>query len=505
MEIAHQKPQIVIDSSFPAFLSKLPDTDIGQSENYVTILEAFAKLGAEEQVFSTVVLRLKNKLNAAIHQNASTDYLQAILAALLFTFNQRTTELDGGDNFCPYYDDLILPLLTTVSRELDPERQHDLIFGLIGKLSNMVLRRQTPAFQDRIASNLYTLASGLPLNEVPPFKVNADVNESRQLILSLYLLASLRRDVGLSYDPNELLVSLVRIAQSSTLSIGTKAATLQQIGVLVNKIIPNSYLKAALEPILHEPTNLLSAQGLNSESTVVLFSISKALILRNSPLLRDIFPSLMEALSDEHNGIRVAHGFSKLLQPDEILTKENHCVVSPLHKQKTFAVLVPDIAKAFRTAQPTVKKNYLIALSGILRWLSYSALEPEVSSLSPLLLQTLDIDGEQDIKAGTIETLNSILVENARVLEEHSGSLITRLLNISSAKSNSATVRSKALQCLTFVPAQLRMEVILPYRKQVVKKLTAALDDKRRAVRSEAVRCRSKWIELDEAGVDDDE
>jgi DNA repair/transcription protein MET18/MMS19 len=250
--------------------------------------------------------------------------------------------------------------------------------------------------------------------------------------------------------------------------------------------------------------NFLSAEGLNRQSIHAVFSIFKALIFRNAQLLNEVFPSLIEALEDDKNGIWVAQGFSRLLQPDEILTKENHCVISPLHKQKTFAVLVPGITKGFRGAKPELKKNYLIALSGILRWLSYTALEPQVSSLSPLLLQTLDIEGEEDIKAGTIDTLNSILIENAKVLEEHAGSIITRLLNISSVNSVSPKIRAKALHSLAFIPAQLRMEVILPYRKQVVKKLTAALDDKRRIVRAEAVRCRSKWIELDEAGVDDD-
>jgi DNA repair/transcription protein MET18/MMS19 len=217
-------------------------------------------------------------------------------------------------------------------------------------------------------------------------------------------------------------------------------------------------------------------------------------------LLSSIFPSLVKRLSDEKSGPSIAHGFSTLLQPDEILTKENHCIISPLHKQKAFAMLVPDIAQGVRQTQPEQKMNYLVALSGILQWLPFTIIEPEISSLSPLLLQTLDITGEYDIKIGTIEMLNLILKEKGQELEEHISSIVTRLLNLASSYNNPPRIRGNALQCLALLPAKLRLEVVIPYRKQVVKKLTDAVDDRRRTVRAEAVRCRTKWIELDDVG-----
>jgi DNA repair/transcription protein MET18/MMS19 len=121
-----------------------------------------------------------------------------------------------------------------------------------------------------------------------------------------------------------------------------------------------------------------------------------------------------------------------------------------------------------------------------------------VTLLSSGLLQTLDIAGEDDIKVGTMDMLILILQERSQVLEEHIGSVITRLLSITSSYQNPPRVREKALHCLTLLPVKLRTEVVLPYRKQVVKKLTAALDDRRRAVRTEAVRCRTKWIDMDD-------
>jgi DNA repair/transcription protein MET18/MMS19 len=59
-------------------------------------------------------------------------------------------------------------------------------------------------------------------------------------------------------------------------------------------------------------------------------------------------------------------------------------------------------------------------------------------------------------------------------------------------------VRVKALQCLALVPQQLKRENLVPLRRQVVKRLVGSLDDGKREVRAEGVRCRSKWLGLDD-------
>jgi DNA repair/transcription protein MET18/MMS19 len=130
----------------------------------------------------------------------------------------------------------------------------------------------------------------------------------------------------------------------------------------------------------------------------------------------------------------------------------------------------------------------------------------EVGQLVTLLLQSLDLKGIDIVKEATISTLASTLLEKPATLEEHSGSLISRLLANAIAGKESvppAKVRVAALQCLMLVPEKFKQETVLPYRRQVVKKLIAALDDKKREVRSAAVKCRAKWLELDEAGDDE--
>jgi DNA repair/transcription protein MET18/MMS19 len=495
-EIAKQKPQLIIEQSFPAFLAKLPDTDVGYEDKYLPVLEAFARIGVENKIFGTVVVRLKNKLNAAIYQDASSEYIKAILSALLFSITNTTASLEGTDNTCPYYNDLVLPLITTVSASLKPHQQDDIVFGLMGKICNEILRRQSSAFQ---ASTVEIVFRNADISA--PDGLNSLTKEqSRHLLITSGLLAALRKDVTLPFDKTVLLIRFVSITKEDHLSAGARVAAIQIISLLVNKFLTIADMKTMIPPILND----LSKQP---QSIPIVFAILKAQVFRNAPGLNSTFGALVSSLSDATAGSTIAHGFSSLLQPDEILTKQNHCVISPLHKQKTFAMLVPDISQGVRSVGSEAKKNHLVALSGILRWLPFAIIESEVSSLAPILLQTLDIAGEDDIKVGAIDQITSVLDNKGQALEEHVGSVITRLLNMSTTDKNPPRVRAKALQCLALVPARLRTEIVIPYRKQVIKRLTVALDDRRRAVRAEAVRCRMKWFEIDEgesADPDDD-
>jgi len=90
------------------------------------------------------------------------------------------------------------------------------------------------------------------------------------------------------------------------------------------------------------------------------------------------------------------------------------------------------------------------------------------------------------------------------LVAEHTASLITRLLNSTTANTNAANVRARALQCLTLVPKQLKREVVLPFRRQIVKRLMAVLDDGKRSVRAEAVKARTAWLALEEADEEDE-
>ena len=504
VEMAHQKPQLVINTAFPAFMGKLPDKDITSAEAYLPTLEAFAKLGAESSVFETVILRLKNKANSAITQGASSVYIQAILSALLYAFSQVKKEEQHHIDYSAYFHNLVIPLVRQICLELVAERQDDTIFYLMARLSNLVIRALPADTQQELAGQVYTLSLGGPQLDSQPFNVKAPAEAMRRMILSTYWLAAIDRKLQLPYELQDIVISSARFALDGNLTPGTRLATLQHISLALNKFASMATVSSTLKPVLHSPMNLLAIENLNVTSIRIIFAILKGLMLRNSPNASEIYPQLLNGLHDPQNGRGIAHGFSTLLQPDEVLTKDNYCIISPLHKQKTFSVLIQPLSDGFREADQAAKANYLVALSGILRWIPYSLLEPHLRSLNPLLLQTLDLQGEDEVKLGAIDTLTSILESNSNAVEEHCGSLISRLINVSADGRNPADIRARALTCLSLVATQLRREIAVPFRKSVIKKLVSALDDKKRLVRAEAVRTRSKWLDLDDAGDDDE-
>lgn len=520
VEIAHQKPQVVIDRAFPAFLAQLPDTDIGQSKGYIPVLEAFAKLASEDQIFDTVILRLKNKFGAAVKQQASSAYIVALLSAILYALNQGSNKLEQNPESSPYYQDIVLPLLqrTSSSDASHPQAFDDeATLDLVGRICNIIIRPQSVEQQNQITKELYTLFRGSTQNDLPPFNVNTTREQTRTMVVSTHLLASFRKEAALPCDIQVLIASLVDFSQQPILSGPVRLASLRQISLLINKYIPTSSLRSCMDPLLNPPVDLFAPEKLDPSRIRIIFACLRALLLRNSPSLNVLYPKLLSFLSHPTYGTTVAHGFATLLQPDGLLTKQNHCQISGLHKQKSFALLVPNITQAFREATSDTKPNYLIALSGVLRWTPFEIIVEEVGQLVTLLLQSLDLQGGDVVKESAVGTLSSIIQEKPKTIEEHAGSLISRLLDNSTPASNkkatmqssvtNATtppkVRAAALKCLTLVPQKLRPEIVLPYRRQVVKKLTVALDDRKREVRSAAVRCRATWLNVDEVGDDD--
>ncbi|KAF2463023.1 ARM repeat-containing protein [Lindgomyces ingoldianus] len=521
-EIAHQKPQVVVDRAFPAFMAQLPDADVNSSKGYVPVLEAFAKLASEEKIFDTVILRLKNKFSSAVKQNASSAYIVALLSAMLYALNQGASKLEQNHESLLYHQDIVLPLLARTSSvdASHPEAFDDeATLDLVGRICNIIVRSQPLDQQNKVSAELYTLFRETSQAELPPFSTSTSPEYNRTMIVSTHLLASFRKETTLPCEVQLLISSLANYSQQPLLPPQVWSASLRQISLVMNKFIATPALKTCLDPLLKAPIDIFDPLRLDPPRIRIIFACLKGILLRSSPILSTLYPQLLSFLSHPQYGLAVAHGFATLLQPDDLLTKQNHCQISGLHKQKSFALLVPNITQSFRDTSLETKPNYLIALSGILKWTPFDIVVEEVGQLVPLLLQSLDLKGEGLVKEAAIGTLTSILQERPKQVEEHAGSLISRLLNTSSSipsgkvilssdvrkeiPANSMRVRATALRCLTLVPEQLRQEIVLPYRGQVVKKLTAALDDRKREVRGQAVKCRAKWLAVDEDGDED--
>ena len=529
VQIALQKPQLVIDSSIPEFMAQLPDTDVDHEVTFVPILEALAKLSAEQQIFKTIMIRLKNKLYAAIRQAASAKYILAILSSMLYAFSSGAAGLSDPAVFGGYYQDIVIPLLKDLAIPTEQfanvaALRHDDVLDTIGRICNVIVRSQQWVSQTEICRNVYTLFRQAELTQVPPFTTQDDST----MLVSTHLLASLQKQATPHTDIPELLTTLIHFATTASPSPAVLSATITQISLLTNKHLKPAFTAARISPLLSlsGAASLLLPDTLTPTTLRIAFALLRALILRTDPQLPNLLPTFLSLLTHATYGGPAARAWSTLLVPDIFLTKENHCVIYALHRHRLLTLSLPSLAATFRAADTTAegKTNVLVALSGLLYYIPYDLIRAELGTLVPLLLQSLVVD-DADVKARTIAVVEKIVLENTKVVEEHASSLVSRLLNVAVATPSTSTGASKAgamttgtggnavappkaraaaLACLTACVGACRTEVLLPMKAQVGRRLMGALDDPRRAVRAEAVRARRAWAALGGSGAEDE-
>lgn len=498
-EMAHSVPHAIRDRSVPAFMVEMPDCP---SEKDVPgmVLEAFAQLSTEGQVFDTVAVRLKNKYNAARHQSAPVEYRRALLLALLYAFTFGAPAREDGIVRSSYYTEYAESLVTDVANG----HREGSTLEVIGRIVNTLLNPQGVHFQTTVYSK------NLDWMTAANNKDNADVSLTP---FTLHYYAALRPEVTDAADIVPLLQTQASLALHRESHPAAAGSVLRLITLLLNKFANPKTLEPTLKATNLEVLTLLS-QPVSPATANLALAITKALLLQGkTPTLTTTYlETLLAHLPTAPNPL--ARNFTTLLAPDNLLTKQNHCLISGLYKQKLFAHTLPPLTDAIRTADPEQKPYYLVALSGILRWLPYSILEPRLSSLIAPILQTLDLpaaaDGAHEAKPSALTILESTLMHAPEMLEEHTASLVSRLLNCTTSTATDTTInnpwtlRAKALQCLALCPRQLKSEKVMPFRRQVVRRLLVCLDDGRRGVRAEAVRCRGAWLGLGEGEEEED-
>lgn len=205
-----------------------------------------------------------------------------------------------------------------------------------------------------------------------------------------------------------------------------RQSILRQIALITNKFLLPTQIQCAMD-IFRDTTNNFVEKEAVAENTVrVLFWIAKALVLRLAET-EEVLERLMSLLSDARLGLVMGRGFRILLAPDELLSKQNGAIIRLLANQRVFTYCIPKLAKSIREAEDSMKQNYLIALSGILKYTGTEILMTDVDTLLPLLLQSLDLEASE-VKSATIKTLIIISQQSVQAIEGHISSVVNRIL-----------------------------------------------------------------------------
>lgn len=553
-ETSKYKPRLIMDITFPAFVATLPDSDDGTSSNYLSTLDILAQISVEKDIFETLVRRLLSKLTVLLQKEepGSAAYPRAILMTILYVMSQRKMDQDPNLGF--YYDKIVVGFCQSVAASASGKAKNRIlndatVLDTLGRLSNLIVRSISKEQQDEVAANVYTLFTPADEFSPLPFAQSASEDHQRTMIVSTYLIAGLSKEcTNIPYtSPNmsDLLSDLIQrsIAASEP---ATHLAFLRHLSLLVNKFLSKEDLHLAAEKFDSLLPPGTEDQKLSPAVIKTVFWLSKALVLRLAPTTTDILKSLLSLLlsSDEVTSTTAARGFAVLLSDDEILSPTNGANIRLLSKQRIFTTVIPLISDRIRqvnvagnnnnnTTTPShIKPAHLTALSGILSTIPPPLVMPELPTLLPLLLQSLDLQtaDSQPVRAATLETLAVIIRDNGvPVIDEcgHVQSLVTRLLNTAAYTSpssstsnrgavNSSRLRVEALKCLfllahtpqTDAPAIARagkLSPLLPVKGQVLRSLRMVLDDPKRDVRKAAVDAGGAWLRgVDDAPEDED-
>lgn len=506
-ELAASVPNAVRDRTIPSFMVELPDAPSEESIPKL-VLEDFVQLSSERQIFDTVILRLRNKYNAARHQKAPLEYQRAMLLALLYSFTYGSPYQENGVIISDYFTNYAEPLMYEVAKTREDDRNSS-ILEVIGRIVNVTLRPQSVHFQSSVFNRHVEWISPLAKSE----------EELKDHIITLtpfrvHYHAALRPEV---FDPSkmiELMREQAQLVLGGQIDRPVAAAIQQHMSLLINKFANPREMQVTLQSC-HLDVEALLSTNRSPAALDTAFAVVKALLIQGrsvalaSKYLQILFDYLDSADQTDTAGEGMAHRFIILLAPDDILTKENHCNVSSLHRQRTFHQALPRVVATVQDPDSTRsnKDHHLIALSGLLRWLPYSIIQPVLSTITPLVLQTLSLEPlTSQIHSPALTVLEATLLHDPAVLAEHVPGLITRLLTCCGGASQTAPpgVRAQALRALALVPRRLKREAVVPFQRTVVKRLLACLDDGRRSVRAEAVRCRMAWLGLEEGGGEED-
>ncbi|KAL9264214.1 MMS19 nucleotide excision repair protein-like protein [Drosera capensis] len=249
--------------------------------------------------------------------------------------------------------------------------------------------------------------------------------------------------------------------------------------------------------------------------------IGKGLLMRGHEKVNDITLILLQCLlsnsevsdspqqsgpSDDGNVQRMlplmrsaADAFHTLMSDSEdCLNKRFHATVRPLYKQRLFSTLTSILLTSLTRSQSSMTRCMVYrALGHIISDTPLAAVLGEMKKLVRVILDALSVLAEdilnKDIVYSLLLVLSAVLTDKNghEVIEENAPFIVNCLCQLVPYR-HKMLVRETAIQCLITMTGVTHAR-IYPMSAQVLKAVSKVLDDPKRAVRQEAVRCWHAW------------
>ncbi|CAN8265756.1 unnamed protein product [Cochlearia groenlandica] len=251
------------------------------------------------------------------------------------------------------------------------------------------------------------------------------------------------------------------------------------------------------------------SEDLQTRAITGLTWIGKGLLMRGDRRVNEIALVLMECLKSTNcsgNALspsamkHAADAFFILMSDSDMsLNRKFHAVIRPLYKQRFFSITVPILESFILDSPSPLSRTMLhVSLAHVISNVPVTVILDNTKKLHPMILEGLSV---LSVDSADNETLYSLLLVLSGTLTDVKGKqsasdnahIIIECLVKLTSYPHLMVVRETAIQCLVAL-LELPHRRIYPFRRQVLQAVVKALDDPKRRVREEAIRCRQAWL-----------
>ncbi|XP_050396274.2 MMS19 nucleotide excision repair protein homolog isoform X1 [Patella vulgata] len=334
-----------------------------------------------------------------------------------------------------------------------------------------------------------------------PLKKSSVQERRLQPILSA-VICSLHKSESLP-DKEIILADILALAVNNDDDEAIDENSIKCLAGLINKLPESdvnviiSKVEEYIKPVFTQDTTCKQ----NERCILLLAWVTKSLVLRNHPTGKVYFEKLISLLSNSTVGHIAADSFIIILSEyEDILNRTMKADIKMFYQQRLFVEHCGQILNGYNQSDNSeLKKNFLIALSHLIKPLPKHVFLSELPPLLPLLINSLVYEDENLLQL-TLATIQTLCADDSGsvILCNQLQAIIPQLLKLSQYQKN-MQIRMSALKCLKSL-TKLPVHFLLPYRNSVTRTLQPVLDDRKRLVRGEAVTARTAWFLIAEPG-----
>lgn len=351
------KPDLILECTFPVLLAKLPSDnseDIrGCDKNTIRkVLNNLARLSEQKIVFDTLIVRLFSRLDSTTPTDVEEVWYSSQLLSTVRNVLQHYSD-DPNSNPAVFYTKVVPHIFSWAITQCGTISSTPETLSTSAEIVNLICRRCDTEQQRALTADLFSLFLTGGMNNLirhvdPEFRPFAATSKSMHQLdtLALFLGAysGLRQDLDIVTTLRmEFLDTVVRLSLDCENAF-QKLSLLRIICLMINKCRSDADLTTGV-------TYMSSALELtNVNNRDVLLWTCKALVLRSHRQSQALIRLIIKNLDDEHHGLESARSFQILIGDDPYLSNDNHCVIKRLHKQKFYAIVVPELMQKLENA-----------------------------------------------------------------------------------------------------------------------------------------------------------